>query len=169
MMNGFIYHYHLGESTLILRGIRSDFKILFHFSVNLWMRKIGSEFRNGIRSLNTFRLWLTLLIFTADKNFCILHGQVFVMKNIALLCRCILSDVIVLKLTQDKILESDLFQDLVKKDLLYNVYRDGVWGSYRHLPIDTGEYHLSLCVRKPTIWVSDQVRHKPGCTSTEDG
>ena len=27
----------------------------------------------------------------------------------------------------------------------------------------------SLCVRKPTIWVSDQVRHKPGCTSTEDG
>ena len=28
---------------------------------------------------------------------------------------------------------------------------------------------LSLCVRKQTIWVSDQVRHKPGCTVTEEG
>ena len=28
---------------------------------------------------------------------------------------------------------------------------------------------LSLCMRKPTIWVSDLVRHKPGCTVTEDG
>ena len=26
--------------------------------------------------------------------------------------------------------------------------------------------HLSLCMRKPTIWVSDQVRHKPDCTVT---
>ena len=24
-------------------------------------------------------------------------------------------------------------------------------------------------MRKPTIWVSDQVRHKPGCTVTEKG
>ena len=24
-------------------------------------------------------------------------------------------------------------------------------------------------MRKPTIWVSDQVRHKPACTVTEDG
>ena len=29
-------------------------------------------------------------------------------------------------------------------------------------------YHLSLCMRKPTIWVSDQVRHKPACTVTEE-
>ena len=28
---------------------------------------------------------------------------------------------------------------------------------------------MSLCMRKPTIWVSDQVRHKPGCTVTETG
>ena len=27
--------------------------------------------------------------------------------------------------------------------------------------------YMSLCMRKPTIWVSDQVRHKPGCTVTE--
>ena len=27
---------------------------------------------------------------------------------------------------------------------------------------------ISLCLRKPTIWVSDKVRHKPGCTVTED-
>ena len=28
---------------------------------------------------------------------------------------------------------------------------------------------FSLCVRKPTIWVYNQARHKPGCTVTEDG
>ena len=28
---------------------------------------------------------------------------------------------------------------------------------------------LSLVVRKPVFGVSDQVRHKPGCTATEDG
>ena len=29
--------------------------------------------------------------------------------------------------------------------------------------------HMSLVVRKPVFGVSDQVRHKPGCTATEDG
>ena len=29
-------------------------------------------------------------------------------------------------------------------------------------------YNLSLCMRKPTIWVSDQVQHKPACTVTEE-
>ena len=29
--------------------------------------------------------------------------------------------------------------------------------------------YRSLCVRKPAICVSDHVRHKPACTSTEDG
>ena len=28
--------------------------------------------------------------------------------------------------------------------------------------------YLSLVVRKPAFWVSDLVRHKPGCTATED-
>ena len=28
---------------------------------------------------------------------------------------------------------------------------------------------MSLVVRKPVFGVSDQVRHKPGCTTTEDG
>ena len=28
---------------------------------------------------------------------------------------------------------------------------------------------MSLVVRKPVFGVSDQVRHKPGCTATEDG
>ena len=28
---------------------------------------------------------------------------------------------------------------------------------------------LSLVMRKPVFRVSDQVRHKPGCTATEDG
>ena len=27
---------------------------------------------------------------------------------------------------------------------------------------------MSLCMRKPTIWVSDQVQHKPACTVTEE-
>ena len=30
-------------------------------------------------------------------------------------------------------------------------------------------WYLSLVVRKPVFGVSDQVRHKPGCTATEDG
>ena len=29
--------------------------------------------------------------------------------------------------------------------------------------------HMSLVVRKPVFGVSDQVRHKPSCTITEDG
>ena len=29
--------------------------------------------------------------------------------------------------------------------------------------------YLSLVVRKPVFGVSDQVRHKAGCTATEDG
>ena len=29
--------------------------------------------------------------------------------------------------------------------------------------------YMSLVVRKPVFGVSDQVRHKPGCTVTEDG
>ena len=28
--------------------------------------------------------------------------------------------------------------------------------------------HMSLVVRKPVFGVSDQVQHKPGCTTTED-
>ena len=28
---------------------------------------------------------------------------------------------------------------------------------------------MSQCIRKPALWGSDQVRHKPACTSTEDG
>ena len=28
---------------------------------------------------------------------------------------------------------------------------------------------LHLLVRKPVFWVSYQVRHKPGCTTTQDG
>ena len=30
-------------------------------------------------------------------------------------------------------------------------------------------YEMSLVVRKPVFGVSDQVRHKAGCTATEDG
>ena len=38
------------------------------------------------------------------------------------------------------------------------------------LPVMKGFYNiLSLDVRKPVFGVSDLVRHKPGCTVTEDG
>ena len=30
------------------------------------------------------------------------------------------------------------------------------------------EYNMSLVARKPVFGVSDQVRHKPGCTAIED-
>ena len=33
--NGFSHHYHLGESTFISRGVRSDLKILFNFSMKI--------------------------------------------------------------------------------------------------------------------------------------
>ena len=33
LMNGFSHHYHLGQSTFIFRGIRSDFSISFNFSI----------------------------------------------------------------------------------------------------------------------------------------
>ena len=32
-----------------------------------------------------------------------------------------------------------------------------------------GKYHMSRSARKPVLGVSDQVRHKPICTVTEDG
>ena len=34
---------------------------------------------------------------------------------------------------------------------------------------DAVSSHMSLVVRKPVFGVSDQVRHKPDCTATEDG
>ena len=33
MMNGLAHHYHLGEPNFIIRGLRSDFEFLFHFSI----------------------------------------------------------------------------------------------------------------------------------------
>ena len=35
--------------------------------------------------------------------------------------------------------------------------------------VPEAEDHLSLVVRKPVFGVSDLVRHKPGCTATQDG
>ena len=83
-----------------------------------------------------------------------------------------MSDVIILKLTRDRIVQSDVFRDIVNKDLLYNVYRDGVWGSYRHLPLDTGKPCLAVLslptitvsrtMRKPVLQFSNQVKNT-GC------
>ena len=39
----------------------------------------------------------------------------------------------------------------------------------RFCEADFGKTRLSLVVRKPVFGVSDQVRHKPGFTDTEDG
>ena len=33
MVNGLSHRYHLGKSTVILRGIGFDFSVLFHFSM----------------------------------------------------------------------------------------------------------------------------------------
>ena len=35
LTNGFSHRYHLGESTFIFRGVRSDFYFLYYFSMNL--------------------------------------------------------------------------------------------------------------------------------------
>ena len=37
MMNGLAHHYHLGESTVIFRDVRSDFEFLFHFSMKFFL------------------------------------------------------------------------------------------------------------------------------------
>ena len=36
MTNEFTHYYHLGESTVIFRGVRSDFEFLFHFSTKFF-------------------------------------------------------------------------------------------------------------------------------------
>ena len=46
-------------------------------------------------------------------------------------------------------------------DFVFEQFKKGEWG------VDNYVYHMSLCMIKPTIWVSDQVGHKPGCTVTE--
>ena len=59
MTNGFTHHYHLGESIFIFRGFRSDFKILFHFSMNfLWANRIapGGTPRSAASHLGLFCL-----------------------------------------------------------------------------------------------------------------
>ena len=35
LTNGFSLLYHLGQSTFIFRGVRSDFSILFNFSIKI--------------------------------------------------------------------------------------------------------------------------------------
>ena len=90
-----------------------------------------------------------------------------------------MSDVIILKLTRDRIVQSDVFRDIVNKDLLYNVYRDGVWGSYRHLPLDTGKSCLvvlslptttvSCTMRKPVLQIPTRSKQTRLYTTTEDG
>ena len=53
------------------------------------------------------------------------------------------------------------------KNLLRNRHADfqETW----YVASGTPAYHnLSLVVRKPVFGVSDQVRHKPGCTASED-
>ena len=39
-------------------------------------------------------------------------------------------------------LESETFQKLQERDLVINVYRDGKWGSFRHLPIQQGMHYI---------------------------
>ena len=53
------------------------------------------------------------------------------------------------------------FSVLLEESDLYFVQR---WG-YKQCAI-VSILFMSLCVRKSTILVSDQVRHKPGCTIT---
>ena len=50
---------------------------------------------------------------------------------------------------------------------------NGTWGGHA-MCVLKGRHHvfvyeMSLVVRKPVFGVSDQVRHKPGCTATEVG
>jgi hypothetical protein len=42
-----------------------------------------------------------------------------------------------------------LYQQQLNKDLVMNIYIDGKWGSYRHLPLDT-----CAAVTVPHAWVT---------------
>ena len=62
----------------------------------------------------------------------------------------------------------------VRTDNVKTVYppTNTVCGGIIYPPTNTvcgGGYNKSLVVRKPVFGVSEQVRHKPGCTATEDG
>ena len=56
---------------------------------------------------------------------------------------------------QNRLLPNQKFHDL---ETWY-----GPWG------LKVYKCYMSLVLRKPVFGVSDQVRHKPGCTATENG
>lgn len=49
-------------------------------------------------------------------------------------------------------LTSDFYQKQLKKDLLVNVYRNGVWGSNRHFLLD--DQSLNLTVPKEYAYIA---------------
>ena len=66
LTNGFAHHYHLGEPTFILRGIRRDFEILFKFMMKfLKANKIAQD---GTPRTVASHLWLYCLPLSHKKD-----------------------------------------------------------------------------------------------------
>lgn len=53
--------------------------------------------------------------------------------------RCILFSNLKSSEVPDMSESSQEFLSLIQKDMAVNVYRDGQWGSFRHIPIRTGK------------------------------
>lgn len=41
--------------------------------------------------------------------------------------------------------EDQFFQDVFKKDLVMNVFKEEAWGSYRHIKIEKGKIFVLFC------------------------
>ena len=75
-------------------------------------------------------------------------------------------------MARDVLLHSAKFQKKIGNVKVYS--KPGGWiqadkdiGAMGLADVKRFDYYLNQCMRKPTIWGSDQVRHKPGCTVTE--
>lgn len=71
------------------------------------------------------------------------------------MCRCILGES-----RKDYTLKD--FEPLLEKDLFFYVERNGVWGSYRHLPID-----LKIALNIPTADAHVSVQPKGDLTTLQ--
>lgn len=45
-------------------------------------------------------------------------------------------------------LDDNVMKMLVSRDLFMNVYKNGVWGSYQHLPLEPGIINASILLQE---------------------
>ena len=68
LKNGFSHYYHLGESTFILRGIRSDFDCLIFFSMGLYCLPMSDKRDLRLTSVSELHLYIELEMSIQNKS-----------------------------------------------------------------------------------------------------